>query len=305
MSNFINAIVKKLGQPIHIADDEHRFICPFCDDNSGHFYVNEEKGFFCQRCMERGRPARLLELLGITKAEVEGGPPETAELWRRLTVTPEGEVEKTEAREVELPQQVWNSWAVPVVREYALRRNVSEWRQYQLGLKAWNDRNHEYRLLFPDYTNATLVYWTARAIRDGVKPKYQSATGSDKAMCVWNLENVNPEWPIYVCEGNFSALSCGPNGVAIYGKYVSRAQVEMLSKAAGPQGVRLVLDSDAIDMTFDAIARFQGLGVPVGAVLLPSGQDPDSLDKAILADMLLSSQPLSLTDVDRLRLGIV
>ncbi len=308
MPGYMDAIIKRVGQPIFVSGDEYRFYCVLCPtpDRTGHLYVNEEEGFFCHRCNNKGKPPRLLELLGISPEEVKGGMPELDELRRRVILpAKEQESVRSEARQVDLPPQVQEVWTLPAVRDYAISRGLSEFQCNWLGLRAWTDfRNHS-RLLFPDSDGNKLVYWTARAVEPGVEPKYESAKGSDKSKCVWNLDRVRPEWPIYICEGNFSAIACGPNGTAIYGKYLSPIQTRLIAEKAGPGGVRIVLDADAADQTFAAIDKFQGQGVPVGAVILPSGEDPDSVDTYWLADRLLRSRPLSLSDVERLRIEVV
>lgn len=308
MPGYIDAVIKRLGDPTYVNGDEHRFRCLFCPtpDSKGHLFVNEEEGFFCHRCNTRGKPPKLLALLGITEEEVRGGPPEIQDLWRRLIVSEEPKPERKQAREVTFPSNCCDVSEDVSVQQYArYRRGLTEFQCNWLGLKAWIDIKGNRRLLFPDEYDGKMVYWTARAIEDHVEPKYDSAPDSDKSLCVWNLWKIRPAHPIYVCEGIFSALACGSNGVAIYGKYLSYGQARMLAAQAGPQGVRIVLDREALDQTFEAGRRLQGVGVPVGAVVLPSGEDPDSVDRHWLAGALLTSQILDETGWMKLRTQVV
>lgn len=298
MGRLIDGIIARLGNPTSYSDPEYTFQCPFCEerghgsDRKGKLYVNEDSAYFCFRCEARGGTIWLGKLLGMTDDEIQGAPPEVEELWRRILLDPVQKRADKVVQTLEMPE-VYDVGAVSDVRNYATDRGLSEFYWGHYGLKAYMDWRGDWRLLFPDYSDTGLVYWTARAVADTVEPKYDAPKESSKSICVWNLNRVDSSRPIYVAEGIFSARACGANAVASYGKYISDAQIWMIGRKAGPSGVRVVFDGDAREETLTAVQRFLKEGVPCGPVMIPAGEDPDSLHASILAPLLLGSEAMT------------
>jgi hypothetical protein len=307
----IEHIFGSIGSPVRVHGKEHVFRCPFCEDRvgstdkSGHLYVNEDAGFFCHRCECKGSFDWLLRLLKIDKSEIKIAAPELSSHWQaEFRLRSIGNKKAISAASVRLPPNVEDAWEVPEVYNYAMKRKLSLFDCTRYRLKSWLDDFNNYRLLFPDYSDdGILVYWTARAINSGVNPKYVAAADSEKSNCVWNLQNVDSSRPIYVAEGILSAIACGRNGVAVYGRNVSDSQAAMIIKKSGPSGVRIVFDADARRNSLVAAEKFIRGNIPCGVVFLPTaGSDPDSTDPAELRDLLLSSSPVSLEFLNILRL---
>lgn len=314
MPDVMDAISVKLGDPVRVSFPEYLFYCPFCfdrigsEDRSGHLYVNEEDGYFCHRCQARGSTRWLLRVLGVSPDEIRGPVPDLVRLRQRLIAGRKSSGVRLDSRDaverVELPVNTDYPWNMPEVWSYVMKRGLSRFECEYYGLMGWIDDRNEYRLVFPDRLKGELVFWQARACRDGVKPKYDSPKGPKKSLCVWNIDNVDPDRPIYVCEGILSARACGRNGVAIYGKYLSRAQRSLIARRA-KSGVRVVLDGGAWKNTIKAAELFLRSRVEVGVVMLPPKTDPDELrkeDSGSLTKMLLESEPL--TDVGILKLKV-
>lgn len=314
MPDPIDLIASRLGDPITVNWPEHTFLCPFCidrmgsEDRKGHLYVNEEKGFFCHRCEARGRIKWLFHVLGITQEEKKGSVPQLdAQRIREIEIASQGDKLKNQPAGIEpvfLPDRADYVHAHPEVWHYAVvRRGIREFEIERYGILSWVDDRGNPRLLFPDYQEGALVYWTARAVHDHVSPKYEAAKNSEKSMCVWNLDNVAPDRPIYVAEGIMSARACGRNGTAIYGKYLSDFQRHLISTRAGPYGVRIVFDSEAATSSLYATEKFIRAGTPCGIVKIPGVKvDPDELPGMELQPLLIGSNPMSDFDLQRFRL---
>lgn len=312
----IDLIISRLGDPVSVSWPEHTFKCPFCIDRAGsedwkgHLYVNEERGYFCHRCEARGSTKWLLRTLGITVEEERGAAPEM-DLHRIRDIALTIGDEKTHVpkpigmQPVNLPKNVDYVHANSEVSWYVKhKRKLRDFEIDYYGLLSWVDEHGNSRLLFPDYLDNVLVYWTARAVDDSVKPKYLAAEDSEKSFCVWNLNRVNPDRPIYVAEGIMSARACGSNGTAIYGKFLSDVQLHLLSTRAGSSGVCLVFDSKTLKSSLAAARKFLGRGTPCGIVNLPGDdEDPDSLPKNVLDPLLLNYRTMFMVeDLDRFRL---
>ncbi len=317
--DLIDVIADRLGPPVRISYPEHLFLCPFCidkigkEDTSGHLYVNEDAGFCCHRCNSQGSTRWLLRMLRISADDIAGPVPEMTALRVRAVMSSVLRGETSEdyvPPEVRLPENVDYPWNMPDVWNYAKKRCLSRFACEHYGLLGWIDKRNNTRLLFPDYVDGNLVFWQARAVEDGIEPKYRTVDGAEKSHCVWNLDRIDVSRPVYVAEGILSARACGTNGVALYGKSLSSVQLKMLRRKIGPSGVRIVMDGSAFSEAFEMARTLMRSRVPVGVVKLPGKMDPDDMRykhpeyRDELDRLLLQSQPLTESGLLRMRLNL-
>jgi hypothetical protein len=121
--------------------------------------------------------------------------------------------------------------------EYAAQRNldINKYKFYWTPEEAYNMHR---RLVIPFYYQQQLIGYTARAIADGVKPKYYSSHPAD---FVFNLDTQQPDWRfVLVCEGPIDAMSV--DGVAVSGAEISDQQAELIDRLQ--REVVVVPDSD-------------------------------------------------------------
>ena len=121
--------------------------------------------------------------------------------------------------------------------EYAAQRNldINKYKFYWTPEEAYNMHR---RLVIPFYYQKQLIGYTARAIADGVKPKYYSSHPAD---FVFNLDTQQPDWRfVLVCEGPIDAMSV--DGVAVSGAEISDQQAELIDRLQ--REVVVVPDSD-------------------------------------------------------------
>jgi len=134
-----------------------------------------------------------------------------------------------------------NDYLVPdgVVRavHYVNHRKI-DFQKYKFYLTDYEAYNLHRRIIIPYYYKNQIVGYTARAIVDGVKPKYWSSHPAD---FVFNLDMQKPDWRfVIVCEGPFDAMSI--DGVSVSGSEVSDIQVEQIDRLQ--REVIVVPDSD-------------------------------------------------------------
>ena len=109
--------------------------------------------------------------------------------------------------------------------EYVNRRNINldRYSFYWTPEEAYNLHR---RVIVPIYYQKQIIGYTARAIVDGIKPKYHSSHPSDT---VFNLDHQLPDWRfVVVCEGPFDAMSI--DGVALSGSECSEQQAELIDR---------------------------------------------------------------------------
>ena len=99
-------------------------------------------------------------------------------------------------------------------------------KKYEFYLTENEAYNLHRRVIVPYYYQGDLVGYTARAIEDGIKPKYWSSHPAD---FVFNLDQQTPDRKfVIVCEGPFDAMSI--DGVAISGSEISDTQIEQIDR---------------------------------------------------------------------------
>ena len=86
------------------------------------------------------------------------------------------------------------------------------------------------RLIFPVKVKGELVAWQGRTIIDA-DPRWYLPPGMIKP--VYNADMVGPTDTPVVAEGIPSAISCGPKGVALFGKTATHQQLEEIGKRWG------------------------------------------------------------------------
>jgi 5S rRNA maturation endonuclease (ribonuclease M5) len=121
--------------------------------------------------------------------------------------------------------------------EYVNRRGI-DLKKYNFYWTPEEAYNLHRRIVIPYYYQSEIVGYTARAIADGVKPKYWSNYPTD---FVFNLDQQQPDWKfVIVCEGPFDAISI--DGVAVNGSEISETQVEQIDRLQ--REVIVVADAD-------------------------------------------------------------
>jgi hypothetical protein len=121
--------------------------------------------------------------------------------------------------------------------EYTAQRalDINKYRFYWTADEAYNMHR---RIIVPFYYQQELIGYTARALVDGIKPKYYSSHPAD---FVFNLDTQQPDWKfVIVCEGPIDAMSV--DGVAVSGAEVSDQQAELIDRLQ--REVVVVPDSD-------------------------------------------------------------
>ena len=109
--------------------------------------------------------------------------------------------------------------------EYVHRRAIDP-NRYNFFWTPEEAYNLHRRIVIPYYYRGETVGYTARAIADGIKPKYWSSHPAD---FVFNLDQQQPDWKfVIVCEGPFDAMSV--DGVSVSGAEISDTQVDQIDR---------------------------------------------------------------------------
>ena len=124
---------------------------------------------------------------------------------------------------VDLPEQLVKCC------DYLLTRGAKEYnKSYEFYLSDDQAYNMHRRVIIPFYWQDQLIGYTARAMDDGVKPKFHS---SYEPNYVFNVDKQRAESKfVIVCEGPFDALSV--DGVAVLSNSISEVQADIIDSLA-------------------------------------------------------------------------
>jgi hypothetical protein len=251
-------------------------VCPLCNDHSPRAGFKIQPDVVVYRCFNCGAKVwyeegsgeliktgqKLLIALGIPKADVDrvlssclfGNLVEKRE-DKVLTLDALRNKVSTDTPTISLP-----ALSAPLgsphhldlqapLLDYLHRRKVDP-----VAVKAHFSTHPRFmgRVIIPFYRGGRVIYWQARAVDQGVKPRYLSATTSRSAV-LYNYDAL-ARWstqPLFVTEGVFDAM--GVDGVALLGSSISAAQLEVLRACKR----RLVFVIDR-DNTGEALAKQVG-----------------------------------------------
>lgn len=152
------------------------------------------------------------------------------------------------------------------------------------------------RVVIPIHNaSGELIAYAGRAI-DGQEPKYRFPAGFRKSRVLFNLHRAiaTNTSTVIVVEGFFDTIAVHQAGypavVALMGSTLSACQADLLVSHA--EQALLMLDGDAAGQQgTDAILRLLASRIPVVAIALQHGQQPDQLTAAEIHDAVQSHAP--------------
>ena len=151
-------------------------------------------------------------------------PPESASMRQWATALRLGaDWDDQGIHDVELPKQLGT------VCNYLIARGAVEWsKNYDFYLSEDQAYNMHRRVIIPFYWQDKLIGYTARAMEEGVTPKFHS---SYEPNYVFNVNKQRAESRfVIVCEGPFDAISV--DGVAVLSNNISEVQADIIDSLA-------------------------------------------------------------------------
>ena len=226
----------------------HAIRCMVCNDHSprGAFRFDDDKtGYNCFNCGARfaytegkgnlsNAAKEILEKFGISREDL-----------RRITstlFTPKTDVENITLDDIKRPKLFTPEVAFPdrcyallstehediqePILEYLLNRNIDPSRtKFYFSLNPKFAR----RVIIPYWRDGKLIYWQARHIDSGVKPRYMNCTvAKDAVLYGYDRLTDYDESPLFVTEGVFDAILV--NGIAIMSADLNASKIEILKR---------------------------------------------------------------------------
>lgn len=271
-----------MGEAVRSAGGWWRANCPYCLEETGKADRKRSLGlkpaiafFACFKCGVRGRlrdvpdEVMLLEQK-LAKLRGEAPPPP---------------VGKPDGYEPLWDDEAWTSLFLQTPREYLLSRGVSRQVAQEAGIGVVTDGKLAQRLIVPvlDVDQHTWLGFSARDWTGKQEPKYRYPRGMARGSLLYNWAAIYEETdvPLIFVEGVFDALPYWPDSSAGLGKpgdYHRR----LLCGARRP--IAVCLDGDAWEEGWSLAQYLQLNDRRAGAVRLPPGSDPNTVDHGWLRE---------------------
>ncbi len=279
-------------------------LCPFHEDTKPSFRVNTEKGVFhCFGCDAKGNVLDFVsrkESVTIRKAAVMlsewfgignngKAPPES-------NLSPTEHANKansasTEPAETNQPLgfTLKLTFDHPYLKEGGIEPELAE--EFGIGFCKRGMMKNRIAIPIHDANGNLVAYagrWVSGDLPEGEK-KYKLPPGFKKSIVLYNLHRIKGKETVFIVEGFFSVIrlhKIGIYAIGLMGRSLSQEQ-EKLLQDNGVKSLMLMLDGDPPGREAQA-ALLQQLGekFDVGAVDLPDGTQPDTVEESVLYEAL-------------------
>lgn len=276
--------------------------CPFCsDDPSNHLGIFEGSGLFsCWRCRKKGPLAYLiLFLTGLPRTKCDemvadgqiSFERDTADEIRRII---DGEIEIAAVRKHEdftgIPQyfeKITTSTKFPLLDAYMERRDIEIKTLIHYGCGICRVGKYMNRMIIPVIFSGEVVDFQAADLTGTAEIKYRSSPGEINNY-LYNYDAIKQGGRIILVEGILDVWRVEDDCVASFGTHLTNRQKRLILDKQ-PDELVFLWDEDA----WDKISRYNsdaGFFEPfvnsVRGVLLPKDEDPDSLGKEIVFQLI-------------------
>lgn len=268
MVDFQSLLERRLD-PVGVSGNEVIYLCPECDDKSGHLYVNFDKNVFnCVRCRYSGRLPKLIRKVGL----------DLSQDYDKLYSEQEIELDKiiqcksrptldTSLYEYSTDLSVLTDYyklhTKPLSYEaysYLKDRGLLDYTINKLniceGVNRYGEtlsvrgrsiigRDYSGRVMVPSMRRDGLIsFYVGRDYIGGKRSKYlnppkELGVASED---VWNLDMVDSD-SVIICEGVMTAIAASPikmNSVATYGKSIAIRSSDTSGIRVTSQGEKLL-----------------------------------------------------------------
>ena len=225
--------------------------CQVCNDHSeraGFKFNGSEVRYNCFNCQARfvftegdtsftKNARRILECYGITRDELNEVTGSSFFLKKNETKEITLESMKPQVSlftpEVKLPPNSYplgsdfcDELQAPII-EYLLSRCIDP---LKINAHFSTDPKFLNRVIVPCTREGKIIFWQARTILPGVKPRYKSPSVVKDAV-LWGYDNIfkNYDQPLFITEGIFDAEPL--DGIALLGSKLNEAKLEILNRS--------------------------------------------------------------------------
>lgn len=289
--------------------EHYRVNCPLCGDKRFRLHIHyafgtydpviNQKILFCAHCFNCGAKPGDGKLLKFLNFSLHTFHPLASKVSQSRLNKPVLEPEVAKLPGIFLPLVEFSS-KHPVI-EYVKSRNFDPkelWNEFGVGVCLSKNPLVSRRLLIPIFwmldNKLSLVGWQARAVpgfSDRLEPKYYTMEGFKKSIILFNFFKALKNKYLVITEGVFDAMRIGSAGVALFGKTISQAQINLLYKYAKNIDWVIMLDKEAQTEAFNikkclertSFSRSRNNNI---VIVEPTKDDPGESDRQELIEKI-------------------
>ena len=281
----------------NVSIDSINIQCPFCNDHSNHCGIFQNTMIFnCWRCNARGPFERLLvRLTNFSELECKKIIEDFDTTFKENTVDQIISILNNERKtkkhlgikEVMLPEyfeKVTLDIVFPLLFKYLKRRKISLNTVIKAGCGICRVGKYMNRLVIPIYFHQTLVAFQAADLSGFAHLKYK--TGPAEVFIndyLYDYDNIGKR--MVVTEGILDAWRTGDDAVATFGTHFTERQKQLVLDKKLDELI-VAWDGEAYWPSRKEADFFRPFIEKVKVVELPQGEDPDSLGKEKILNLI-------------------
>lgn len=288
-------IVPKLE--LSYGGEEYNCCCPFCGDEHFHLYINHLYGTeapvnstslaYCfHGCLSNpDNRDRLRQMLLGFSNRLDKLPKPVKIVRREKALQPVEPLDNVVSL-AELPD---NHDAI----KYLVEDRGFDYQELLDLNVGYCSRSSRYtmianRIVIPITMNGIYLGWQARYIGAAPKsvPKYYTAPGMRKSSVLYNFDVAKHQDYIVITEGVMDAWRVGKPGVCLFGKYISKAQTNLLAENFKQKPVIVLLDNDAQDDAQIVSDKLQREGLRVHNLCIVGYKDPGEMSRELIENSI-------------------
>jgi 5S rRNA maturation endonuclease (ribonuclease M5) len=310
---------------ISYGGEEYLVNCPFCSDTRYRCYINHRWGVYDQQtktrnlwlwnCFNEGCQTEYENQKELFDNVYQGRP-------QGNKTVQEFKGKPRKKRKMEWPGDMWmftdmltkepTHKALEYVRDrmYDPEKLAKHFNVGYCGFSRMSNAHD--RIIAPVYLNGKLEGWQARLIGDPASkeiPKWWTSPGMRRSSVLYNYDNAIKHHTKVIVEGPGDVWGFGLSAVGIFGKAMTRDQIQLLADASKEDtAVVILLDPDQasdekqkgkihhIEKLYHQLSDVSKFRGKVLKAYLPSGYDPGDLDRDYM--MRLIQQEAVKEDID-------
>lgn len=322
--NSYRSLIESVLDPVGVSGRDTIYICPKCDDKSGHLYVDYDHNMFhCFKCNYKGRSlSKLVKELGLDISfDYEDIDQPNRNIMLDEVINPKSKETTVLDYSInlkDLTEFYYNNSTVlsSVGRAYLNNRGVTDSMidfyhiregidksgvKFNINGKVYNGINYKNRVMIPSINKEGLIsYFVARDYIGLSKQKYMNPPKelSYASEDVWCLDLVVSD-NVIICEGVFTALSINSRlgkhiAVSTYGKDIAMKSSNLSNIIGTSQFDKLLnrdfvtyymfYDKDAVEEMYNCAERLYNNKKEVKCILIPYDNYGKHADAADLSD---------------------
>lgn len=184
---------------------------------------------------------------------------------------------------------------------YLRNRNILKRDIIKYNIGYCTDGDYRNKIVIPSYDEfGNLNYFTGRTWQKDSPYSYKKPPYSSHEIIGFEFF-INWNYPVYICEGVFDAITIKRNAIPLFGKIIGTKLQEKLMVCKPP--TYIILDNDAKSDLIESCEKLLKYDIPLFAVVLKE-KDPSEMGYKNIHQLIKDTRPLDFSDLIKLKLNL-